>query len=183
MAELAHVVLATGNTGKIADLGRLLTERGITSEWQDLPSPDEDAPTCEGNAAIKAVAAARATGLPCLGDDVGLEVDALGGAPGVMLRPWAEALGGWGEARAFLETLACSPATFRCGLALAWPDGRVQTALGSVAGVLVPPTGDGPGVEPCFRAEGTEGSLSALPAAERDRIHHRAVALRLLLGG
>lgn len=179
----SHLVLATGNPGKIADLGRLLSGYGITTEWRDLPSPEEDAATYEGNAALKAVAAARATGLPCLGDDVGLEVEALGGAPGLMLRPWAEALGGWEEARRFLETIAGSPAIYRCGLALAWPDGTVRTALGSLAGTLVPPTVDGPGVEPCFLADGTDLPLPALPQDERDRIHHRATALRTLLQG
>jgi XTP/dITP diphosphohydrolase len=182
MADPTHLVLATGNAGKIAELGRLLGARGITTEARDLPSPEEDAATCDGNAAIKALAAARATGLPCLGDDVGLEVDALGGAPGVMLRPWVESLGGWAEACAFLATLEGSPATYRCGLALAWPDGTVRTALGSVTGTIVAPIGEGPGTEPCFRADGTDAPLPALSAAERDRVHHRAVALRLLLG-
>lgn len=176
-----HLVLATGNPGKIAELGRLLEKHGITSEHRDLPSPEEDAPTYEGNAALKAVAAARLTGLPSLGDDVGLEVEALGGAPGLVLRPWAEALGGWEEARQFLGSLAGSRATYRCGLALAEPDGTVRTALGSVTGTIVPPTVDGFGVEPCFQADGTDVSLAALPPDERDRVHHRALALKALL--
>ena len=112
---------------------------------------------------------------------MGLEVDALGGAPGLMLRPWAEALGGWGAAREFLASLAGSPATYRCGLALAWPDGTVHTSLGTVIGTIVPATVEGSGVEPCFQADGTDQALAALPETEADRIHHRATALRTLL--
>ena len=82
----ARLVMATGNAGKARDLERLLAAGGVELTAFD-PAVPEDADTYEGNAAIKAEAAAAATGLPALGDDSGLEVAALDGFPGLR-KPW-----------------------------------------------------------------------------------------------
>ncbi|HWP67396.1 MAG TPA: non-canonical purine NTP pyrophosphatase, partial [Candidatus Limnocylindria bacterium] len=84
----AELVLATGNPGKIAELSALVTEWGPVrvrslADHPEVVLPDETGATYEANAALKARAVAAATGLPALADDSGLEVDALGGAPGV----------------------------------------------------------------------------------------------------
>lgn len=166
-----RLALATGNADKRAEWARRLP--GIELVEVDLPSPVEDAADYVGNALIKARAAAAATGLPALGDDVGLEVDALGGRPGLETRRWAEALGGWVAARSALPV--GSGATYACGLALAWPDGTVQTALGTVRGLIVPARGEGPGFEPCFVPEGDARTLAELGPS--DPSHHRSRAL------
>jgi XTP/dITP diphosphohydrolase len=174
-------VLATSNPEKVAELVPLLAAHGIAATWTPLPSPEEDGATYEANAVIKARAAALALGVVALGDDAGLEVESLGGAPGLWTRRWADELGGWAPARAALAKLAGGRARFHCGLALAWPDGRVVSALGSTEGHLVPATVDGVGLEPCFVADGTTAPLPALSAADRERVHYRARALRALL--
>ncbi|MEQ1501347.1 MAG: non-canonical purine NTP pyrophosphatase [Myxococcota bacterium] len=177
-----RLVVATGNPGKVAELAALLTGVGVIVDWRpSLPSPPEDTTSYAGNAVIKALAAARATGEPAIGDDSGVEVEALGGAPGLDTRPWAEALGGWNAARAALAQVAGSRATFRCALAVGWPDGTVRTADGAARGVIVPATGDGVGLEPCFVVDGTDRPLAALAPEVRDRVHHRSVAFRALL--
>lgn len=175
------VVLATGNADKVIELRALLARHGIDGfTWEGLPEVVEDADTYEGNAASKAASAAAATGLPALGDDAGLEVHAWGGAPGLETRRWAERVGGWQAARERLAAEAGGRATFRCALAVAWPAGIVVAALGSVDGALVPPTGEGHGLEPCFVADGTDAPLPQLSTADRDRVHHRVRALAAL---
>lgn len=176
----AQLVLATGNAGKRAEWAPILAALGVEVVPAELPSPTEDAPDAAGNALEKAHAAARATGLPALGDDVALEVDALGGLPGTGLRRWAEALGGWQVARATLAASVGSRATYRCALALAWPDGRVLTGEGAVAGTIARPRGAGPGLEPCFVPDGETRTLAELPPDARERLHHRARAWRAL---
>jgi XTP/dITP diphosphohydrolase len=175
-------VLATGNAGKRREWERLLEGRGVELLHLDLPSPTEDGVTCRDNAVLKAVAAHRATGLPALADDVGLEVEALGGAPGTELRPWAEGLGGWPAARRALAEVAGSPATYVCGLALA-DAGGVHAVEARTPGRVVAPRGEGPGVEACFVPHGDDRTLAELPWEDRVKVHHRAVALASLLGG
>ncbi len=99
-----RLVLATGNPGKVEEWRALLPDVDLVVP--DLPSPEEDEATYAGIAALEARAAAAATGLAALGDDVGLEVDALDGAPGLETRRWAEARGGWAPAGAELVAAA-----------------------------------------------------------------------------
>lgn len=118
-----RLLLATSNPDKVAEWRRIAP--GV--EWEvdpSLPSPDETGATCAENARLKARAAWLATGRRALGDDVGLWVEALGGGPGVDLKPWAESLGGWEAARAALAAVAGSRAVYRCGLALCGPTAR-----------------------------------------------------------
>lgn len=175
------VVLATGNAQKVHELMALLAEHGITGSWPELTSPIEDGATYEDNAIIKARAAAEAIGTPALGDDAGLEVDALGGAPGLFTRRWADDLGGWTAARAVLGAHAGSRARFHAALAMAWPDGRVLTARGTTEGRIVPATVEGFGLEPCFQADGTNVPLPVLPDEIRATVHYRVRAMRALM--
>jgi XTP/dITP diphosphohydrolase len=172
------VVLATGNPDKVAEWRLLAPEVGWTVV-PGLPSPDETGSTVVENAVIKARAAFLATGLPALGDDVGLWVEAWSGAPGLDLKPWAESLGGWVAARAALAEVAGSPATYRCGVALCGPTGLL-TAEGVAHGHVAPADGDGPGVEPCFVPGGQQRSLASLAPDLRRSLHHRVRALQAL---
>ncbi len=175
------VVIATGNPGKHAEWVQLLAPYGVEVRSRPLPSPEEDAASYAGNAEIKALAAASSLVCPALGDDVGLEVRAMNGGPGLETRRWAEAQGGWARARqALAETAAGSRATFLCALALAWPDGHVVRTTAAVSGHVVAPVGEGPGFEPCFVPEGAPAALPALDGELRSRFHHRHVALRQL---
>jgi XTP/dITP diphosphohydrolase len=176
-----RVVLATTNPDKVAEWRAIAPEVGWVPR-PDLPEPDETGATCAENALLKARATAEATGLPALGDDVGLFVDVWGGRPGVDLKPWALSLGGWGGARAALAGVAGARATYVCAVALAWPDGRARVVDGVVSGRVGPADGHGPGVEPCFTPDGHAASLSRLAPDERAAAHHRHRAWALLRG-
>ena len=160
-----RLVLATANRGKVVELGELVAGWGPVTvigldAFPDVSCPEETGETYEENAVAKASAVAKGTGQPALGDDSGLEVEALGGAPGVHSARWA------GESAtdddriakllAALRTVAAPGrgARFRCVVALAWPDGRVVTAAGDCAGTiaLAPAGTSGFGYDPVFIA-------------------------------
>src|ERR1051325_7235420 len=136
----ASILLATTNPYKLVELAQVLSPLGLSVRSLDSlqvvpPEPVEDADTFAGNARIKAIAYAAATGVPCLAEDSGLEVDALGGAPGVHSARYAGASGTREEKdRAnndeLLRALAGVPpekrtARFVCAMCLATPDGKV----------------------------------------------------------
>ncbi|HHO49558.1 MAG TPA: non-canonical purine NTP pyrophosphatase [Deltaproteobacteria bacterium] len=176
MSLPSPLLVATSNAGKLAEWRILLGGLGIELRPWPGRAPEEDAGSVEGNARIKALSAARQAGVPALGDDVGLWVEALLGAPGLELRRWADALGGWGPAKQALQAQADgSAATYRCGVALAWPDGATLTAVGVLEGRIAEGLGPGPGLQPCFRP-------LVPPDTPRGIAPHRALALRALLG-
>lgn len=169
------IVLATGNAGKVAEWRALLEPRGVELRVVDLPEVDENESTYRGNARLKVESAVRHTGLPALGDDSGVEVEALGGAPGLTTKRWAMDLGGWGAARALLARRALgSRAWYHCAVALAWPDGRLVEAHGVVRCRVVEARSAEDSLEPCLVPEGYEAPLSTLRAAG---VHHRRQAL------
>jgi XTP/dITP diphosphohydrolase len=182
-----RLVLASANPGKIAELGALVREWGAV-ETKDLSGGDVVLPP-EGdtsyldNAAAKARAAALATGLPALGDDSGLEVGALGGAPGVCS---ARLAGSDAERIAMLLTrlagTADRRARFRCVVALAWPDGRTVTAEGTCDGAIAERAdgSGGFGYDPIFVADELGCTFAAASADEKARVSHRARAVRAL---
>lgn len=181
-------MVATGNPGKRAEWEGLFVDAGLTLRPFSGESPEEDAMTYVGNALIKARAAAQSTGLPSLGDDVGLAVGALNGAPGLTTKRWAHRHGGFLPAREVLVALALgSPATYICALALVDPtSGREWTARGAVRGQIGRADQDGAGFEPCFMVGTTGRTLSAFRGSERARVHHRTrawAALRAKLRG
>jgi len=180
-----RLVIATRNPGKLAEFARLLAGTGWIAESlpAGLPPVREDGATYAENAAAKARAAAEATGLPALADDSGIEVDALGGFPGIRSARWTE---GDGPTELLLRSRDVPPerrsARMRAAIALAWPDGRLVLAEGSVEGRLAraPRGAQGFGYDVIF--ELPDGRTLAEVADEcKDRIAHRGRAMRALL--
>jgi XTP/dITP diphosphohydrolase len=200
VAERPRVFLASRNTGKLAEMQRILAEHVPGVEvlgLDDVPSYDEPAETestFEGNARIKALAGLAATGLPSLADDSGLAVDALNGMPGVLSARWAGASGGRVERdRAnndlLLAQLSDVPderrgAAFHCCVALAVPSASGEPVVHAVDGVMrgrvireVRGSG-GFGYDVLFCADGHDVTTAELPPGEKDAISHRGKALR-----
>jgi len=192
-----RLVVATHNTGKLLEIADLLKPYGVelsSNADHGLPEPEETETTFVGNARIKAHAAARATGLPALADDSGIEIDGLGGAPGVYTADWAETPNGrdfvmamtrsWNELEA---ASASEPRTARfCStLVLAWPDGHDEVFAGVMAGQIVwPMRGDqGHGYDPIFQPEGYDVTFGEMDRWEKNKISHRADAFAKLVAG
>jgi XTP/dITP diphosphohydrolase len=200
-ARLAgRLVVATHNPGKLREIRELVRPFGveaISAAELGLDEPEETGATFRDNAALKAKAAARASGIVALADDSGLCVEALGGAPGVYSARWAGADKDFGAAMARVERelrALAAPAPWRAHfvsvLALAWRDGGLETFEGRVDGTLVfPPRGTaGFGYDPIFRPDGhdrTFGEMSAeekhgIPADGSLALSHRARAFQKL---
>ena len=192
-----QLLVATHNQGKLDEIAHLLEPFGVSvvgAKDMNLPEPDETETTFVGNARIKAHAAAKATGLPALADDSGIEIDALGGAPGVYTADWAETETGRDFVMAMtrahdeLEKVnAPSPRTARfcCTLVLAWPDGHDEVFPGVMAGQVVwPMRGDqGHGYDPIFQPDGYAETFGEMDRWEKNKISHRADAFRKFVDG
>ena len=192
MSERTPVVLASANPKKAAEIAAILGDRlELVPRPAEVPEAVEDADTFEGNARLKAVSLVEATGLAALADDSGLEVDALGGAPGV----WSARYAGEGASDAdnvakLLAALADRPdpaertARFRCVLVLCRPDGSELVASGTVEGhIAAAPRGPGGfGYDPVFVPnEGDGRTFGEMTQDEKHAISHRGRALRDLL--
>ena len=185
------VLIATGNPGKLAEFRRLLrgietvspAERGL----EDLRVAETGA-TFHDNALLKARAYAEAFGCVSLADDSGLEVDALGGGPGVTsARYGGEGLDDGGRCRLLLRALAGVPgprrgARFRCCLVASAPDGRLAAAEGVCEGrILEAPAGDGGfGYDPVFFSLDAGRAMAELSPGEKGAVSHRGRALRAI---
>lgn len=190
-----RLVVASHNAGKIREIDALLAPFGVVTTSVaalGLPVPEETEDSFVGNAAIKALAAARAAGAVALSDDSGLSIDALDGAPGVYTADWAETPQGrdfaaaMGRAYAAIQAVrAAEPwtARFICALCLAWPDGHTESFLGHVAGRVVwPPRGDrGFGYDPMFVRLGDVETFGEIEPAAKHAVSHRADAFRQLV--
>jgi XTP/dITP diphosphohydrolase len=184
------LVLATRNPHKVREISELLSDTGLEvlsyHDLPDLPDVEEDGATLEENATKKAASIAGATGLPALADDTGLEVDALGGAPGVLSARYAGPGASYDDNnRKLLGELAGvggsgRRARFRCVVALALPGGSVRTVEGRTDGViLVEPRGRGGfGYDPVFLPDGHERTYAEMEAAEKNAVSHRGKAVR-----
>ena len=181
---IPRLLIATKNTGKLQEKEAILRGMGLAGELMtglDLPDVDEVGETLEENAILKARTAAEATGLPALADDTGLEVDHLGGAPGVHTARYA------GPDATFddnmdkllreLEGVDDRSARFVTVVALAFPDGEYVTAEGVVAGRIAEQRrGEtGFGYDPVFEIDGR--TYAEMSAEEKNRFSHRARAL------
>ena len=190
LARGEKVVLASHNPGKLREIEALLTPHGIaviSAGALGLAEPVEDAPDFVGNARIKALAAATATGLPALSDDSGFCVAALGGAPGVLSARWA------GPAKDFSAAMTevnrqigehpDRRAWFIAALCLAWPDGETHTFIGRIDGEAVwPPRGErGFGYDPMFVPSGATLTFGEIDQDEKHAISHRARAFAQLV--
>ncbi|MEO1687896.1 MAG: RdgB/HAM1 family non-canonical purine NTP pyrophosphatase [Pseudomonadota bacterium] len=191
-----RLVVASHNEGKVSEIRALLAPFGIetvSAGELGLPVPEETETTFEGNAALKARAAATAAGLPALSDDSGIAVDALGGAPGVHTADWAETPAGrdfgmaMTKARQAIEAAGAQEpwtARFVCVLCLAWPDGTEETFRGEAPGRMVwPPRGEtGHGYDPVFVPQAGPGDLTfaEMDPDAKNAISHRAAAFAQL---
>lgn len=187
-----RVVCASANPDKVFEIKAVLAPLGI----EVLPRPDdvadvvEDAPTLEGNARLKASAICEATGLPALADDTGLEVDALGGAPGVLSARYAGEDATYADnVMKLLDALVELPdpedrlARFRTVVMVCFPDGREVSAAGWVDGAITlgPRGHNGFGYDPVFEPiEGDGRTFAELTTEEKNGVSHRARALRAL---
>ncbi len=197
------IVVASHNAGKIREIRDLIGPLGFTAKSAadlNFVEPDETGTTFEENAAIKALASAKAAGMPALSDDSGLVVDALGGAPGVYTANWAEKDDGSRDfamamgkvEKALSEKGASAPADrtarFVSVLCLAWPDGHTEIFRGEIEGTVVwPPRGSqGFGYDPIFQPEGHGVTFGEMSAEEKhgwkpgqaQALSHRARAFK-----
>ena len=203
-APLTKLLVASHNAGKISEMRDLCGPLGIqvTSAAElGLPEPDETGDTFEANAATKALAAAKASGLIALSDDSGLVVDALDGAPGVYTADWATLEDGSRDFKVAMrkvedalqargaDTDEKRTGRFVSVLCLATPEGEVSFYRGEADGVLVwPPRGSlGFGYDPVFRPDGHSRTFGEMPAEEKHgwkpgqatALSHRARAFKL----
>jgi len=184
------IVLASRNPKKIEELRSLLSDLPLQvlslTDFPDIPETPETGMTFAENAELKAKAAARATGRVALADDSGLEVDALGGQPGILSNRFA----GPGATdrdkyMRILELLEGVPdeertARFRAAVAIATPEGETVLVEGTCEGRIAhEPRGDnGFGYDPIFLLPQLGKTMAELPASEKNRISHRAKALQ-----
>jgi XTP/dITP diphosphohydrolase len=191
-ASNARWVIASHNAGKVREIAALVEPLGIevlSAAALGLAEPEETESTFEGNALLKARAAAEASGLPALADDSGLEVAALGGAPGVYSARWAGPERDFGIAmkRVWRELeqggASGRAARFICALALAEPDGGERVFVGEALGEIVwPPRGDrGFGYDPIFQPLGHHRTFAEMAPDEKLPLTHRAKAFAKLL--
>jgi XTP/dITP diphosphohydrolase len=179
------LVLASHNQGKLREIAALVRPLGvevISAGALGLPEPVEDAPDFVGNARIKALAAATATGLVALSDDSGFCVAALNGDPGVLSARWAGDSKDFGAAMALVHErmgdTADRRAWFIAALCLAWPDGHTETFEGRIDGEVVwPPRGDrGFGYDPMFVPAGSVLTFGEMEPDAKHAMSHRARA-------
>ena len=184
------IVVATHNEGKLEEIAALLRPLStniVSAKELQLSEPEETEDTFVGNARIKAHAAARASRLPALADDSGIEIDALDGAPGVYTADWAETSEGRDFVLAMTKTYEmlerrCAPhpraAQFCCTIVLAWPDGYDLVFEGKVKGRIVwPMKGEqGHGYDPIFEPNGYKITFGEMDRWKKNRISHRAKA-------
>jgi XTP/dITP diphosphohydrolase len=188
---MQKLLIATANPGKVEEIRALLSNMpGI--ELVTPPDVGVDIDVAETgcnyaeNAALKAVAFAKASGLPSLADDSGLEVDALGGAPGLYSARYApQANATDADRRAYLlEQLTGKArpwtAIFRCTVCIATADGATYFAEGECRGEIVPDErgSGGFGYDPIFLVEDLERTMAELGMAEKNQLSHRARAIQ-----
>jgi XTP/dITP diphosphohydrolase len=190
-----RLVVATHNPGKLAEIDDLLGPHGIeavSAASFGISEPEETETTFAGNARLKAVHSAKASGLPALSDDSGLCVDALCGDPGVHSARWAGPDKDFALAMRNIEEQlqakrAIAPdarkAHFVSALCLAWPDGHDEIFAGRVDGTLVwPPRGlNGFGYDPIFVPDGFTETFGEMQPAMKHQVSHRARAFRKLV--
>jgi len=185
-----RLVVASHNPGKVWEINQLLAPYGfaaVAAKDLGLSEPAETETTFQGNARLKALFAAKGSGLPALADDSGIEIEALDGAPGVYTADWA------GPERDFSiamqrvhDELAKRQgwkgeplrANFISVLCLAWPDGATELFEGKVYGSVVwPPRGtNGFGYDPIFVADGQKMTFGEMEPADKYAISHRTRA-------
>ncbi len=184
------LIIASHNAGKVREIEVLLQPFGVTVRSAGelgLPEPEETGDTFTANAVLKAEAAAMTSKLPALSDDSGLAVDALDSAPGIYSARWGGTKKDFDAAMRKVEGKLAPQdsraAHFVCVLALAWPDGHIETFEGRVDGTLVwPPRGTlGFGYDPMFLPVGRDETFGEMDQEAKHLISHRADAFQKLV--
>lgn len=204
--ETKTIIVASHNAGKIREINELIGPLGFEGKSAaelNFETPEETGTTFEENATIKALASAKASGMPALSDDSGIVIDALDGAPGVYTADWAETGDGTRDfamamgkvEKALQEKGATTPgartARFVSVLCMAWPDGHTETFRGEVEGEIVwPPRGTaGFGYDPIFQPKGHTHTFGEMTSDEKhgwkpgeaEALSHRARAFKLFV--
>ncbi|NBX66603.1 MAG: RdgB/HAM1 family non-canonical purine NTP pyrophosphatase [Proteobacteria bacterium] len=184
------LVVATHNEGKMVEFRAMLggrVKRLMSAKDMELPEPEETGATFLANATIKAIAGAKHCGLPCLADDSGLCVNALGGNPGIYSARWG------GPKKDFVKAMQLvhermgdaedKSAAFVAVLVLAWPDGHTEWVEGRVEGTITwPMRGEhGHGYDPIFVPKGEIRTYAEMPMDEKNAYSHRGRALEAML--
>jgi len=188
----SKLVIASHNEGKVRELGELFAPYGIdcvSAGSLGLPEPAETGDTFEANALLKARAAAAGSGLMALADDSGIEVEALGGAPGIHSARWGGEERDFGKAMQRLhEELEATGGAYRranfiCALALAAPNGEDVTFTGRVFGSIHwPPRGDrGFGYDPIFVPDGHTETFGEMDPGLKNALSHRMRAFEQMI--
>lgn len=184
------IVVASHNAGKVEELVGLLAPYGVavkSAAELNLPEPEETGDTFVANAELKATAAVEASGMAALADDSGIAIHGLGGEPGIYSARWAGPEKDFSLAMARVnEELGQNPdrtASFVCALSLAWPDGHIESFLGTVDGTVVwPPRGtNGFGYDPMFLPLGGSRTFGEMSFAEKQPLTHRSHAFHQLI--
>ena len=188
------LVLATRNPGKVRELGKMLSDRCTIEllsmkDFPEAPEIIEDGATYRDNAKKKAIHVAEYTGFQALADDSGLEVDALDGAPGVHSARYAGS--GASDADRIAKLLAAikdapdgeRTARFKCAVAIAQPKSRTDVVIGVCEGSIIrePRGTEGFGYDPIFVPQGYDLTFAELGENVKNRISHRAKALKMAL--
>ena len=189
---LTKLVLATNNRDKIREIRELLAGLKIeiltAADFPDFPEIEETGETLEENAVLKAEGIYRATGLPALADDSGLEVDFLGGAPGVLSSRYASPGCTYDDnTRKLLAALAGvsgkkRKARFRCVIAVCFGDGDTEMVEGTVDGYIAEKKSEslnGFGYDPGFYYPPLGTTFADLSLNDKNQVSHRGRALRL----
>jgi XTP/dITP diphosphohydrolase len=188
-----RLAIASRNPGKIREILAICADWPV--EWltadERWPQVEETGATYEANASLKARAVAEALRVPAVADDSGIEVDALGGAPGPRSARYAgEGASDEANLRALIGAVSGVPASgrtarYRCIATVAWPDGRRISAEGVCEGhLLSTPRGSGGfGYDPIFVPAGWDETMAELTPQQKDRISHRGRAFRALADG
>ncbi len=189
------LIVASHNMGKVKEINQLLSPFGIITKSAaelNLDEPEETGDSFAENAELKALAAAKASGLPALADDSGYSVSILGGDPGIYSARWAGDNRDFALAMQMVESAMQAKdavedeerrASFICALTLAWPDGHMETFEGRVDGISVwPPKGNnGFGYDPIFIADGHNQTFAEMKPEEKQKTSHRADAFNKLV--
>lgn len=189
------IVIASRNEHKIEEMRRILEQAGFdwelvgTAEFPDLSDIEETGSTFAANAMLKARGVSEFTGLPAVGDDSGLCVDALNGMPGILSARWS---GSHGNDRANLDLLLAQisqvpadrrNASFICAAAYVHPDGTEFVVEAAMNGTLIDSVRgeNGFGYDPIFIPQGHQVTSAQMSSEEKDAISHRGKALAALV--
>jgi len=188
-----EVIIATGNMGKFEEFKDIISKyvkTCLSANDVELPDVEETENSFEGNAKLKALAAAKKTGKPVIADDSGFCVKKLNGAPGIYSKRYAidETTGEMNYPVAYKKIMAQlgknnRQACFVCCIVVAWPDGHTETVTGRVNGlVAIEPKGDkGFGYDPIFIPSGYDVTFAEMDLAEKQKVSHRGLAIRKMI--